>query len=168
MMLLFRTPFWSWLWGSSKHKASENWGDSFQRCGSLLVRLSWASCDLAKGPLAAAFLHMLQVNKDKILEIPFVPSELHLHTSRSFKALFRYSRAVCVRDAAKKRKWFQSWHHSWRCDSFPPTRESQVKELEGEVQELKNNISQLQLERSELITKVINRVICTGAVNTLS
>ena len=38
-----------------------------------------------------------------------------------------------------------------------------MKELEGEVQELKNNISQLQLERSELITKVINRVICTGA-----
>jgi len=43
-----------------------------------------------------------------------------------------------------------------------------MKELEGEVQELKNNISQLQLERSELITKVINRVICTGAVNTLA
>ena len=38
--------------------------------------------------------------------------------------------------------------------TFSLTRESQVKELEGEVQELKNNISQLQLERTELITKV--------------
>jgi len=46
---------------------------------------------------------MLQVNKDKILEIPFVPSELHLHTSRSFKALFRYSRAVFVSEMQQRR-----------------------------------------------------------------
>lgn len=40
-----------------------------------------------------------------------------------------------------------------------------MKELEGEVQELKNNISQLQLERTELITKVTHQytMCCTSA-----
>ena len=40
-----------------------------------------------------------------------------------------------------------------------------MKEQEGEVQELKNNISQLQLERTELITKVTHQytMCCTSA-----
>jgi len=74
-----------------------------------IVRLSLASCDLAKGPLAAAFLHMFQINKDKILEIHFILSELCLHTSRSFKDSFRYSRAVFVSEMQQRRgSGFQS------------------------------------------------------------
>ena len=57
--------------------------------------------------------------------------------------------------------FFTSSSSSPSSPTFSLTRESQVKELEGEVQELKNNISQLQLERTELITKVAHQyTIC--------
>ena len=68
-----------------------------------------SSCDLTKGPLAAAFLHMFRVSKDKILEIHFVLSKLCLHTSRSFKDSLRYSRAVFVSEMQQRRgSGFQS------------------------------------------------------------
>ena len=49
------------------------------------------------------------------------------------------------------------------CFDPPSSREAHLKELEVEIQELKSNISQLHLERTELITKVhcVLYAICT-------
>lgn len=41
-----------------------------------------------------------------------------------------------------------------RCFFFPFFREGQIGRLEAEIKEMKNTLSQLQLERTELIAKV--------------
>jgi len=62
MMLLFRTPVSEVGYGAAQsiRLLWRTWGTPFKDVGVFLWRsgrLSWASCDLAKGPLAAAFLH---------------------------------------------------------------------------------------------------------------